>query len=721
MADFTKENLFTPDQQAEIDAGIKNGIDVSIYAKPEFMAIQMHEIRIGLVEQLPVSCYADSRYDWFQMEEIRKGLELSLDVSKYANPEISFDKMRQIRKGLEAGIDLSDKKNMDAGVLQQLRKATLEHIDLSRYIEEGYDEDQLHQIRLAKKKGVDIDPYVIPDFRGISIREIRLGLEHHVDVSAYAGREYNWQQMREIRLGLEKRVNVNVYENVLYSWQQMREIRYGLEEGLDVSNYRSFMYTAKVMRERRLDLLEKTKMPVEAGEAVKKRFSCFDMLLNQTGMEAIVVLYNPGKPVAQEEVLSAIREAGIKKGVDYAAVKAICDGTTSGDVVTLAKGVMPQAGSDGWYEYFFDTEVKSNPVLLEDGSVDYQHAKWFELVKKGQKVAVYHEAQDGTSGYTIMGESLATKKGKEQPVLTGSGFEILEDRKTYIATVDGKIELKDHKLIISSLLVVDDVTSVTGNVNFNGSVYVRGNVGQGVSIYATRDVLVDGFTESSIIEAGGDIILKKGNNASGRGFLRAGGDVMGMFFESARIWAGGKVSANYCLRSEIHAGTRIEISGHNGVLAGGLAQAQNLIQATDIGNAAGLNTRLVLGNADKNVQQQVDLQSREKKVSQELRLLLNAYQEFRKKFEPEIRNVHPTYLKLEDAIYTKKTELEEIRKRKEAVEKEQKKLKSAKVVVTGNLYSGVSVEINGVIWRSEPMQNVYLVSRGNRIGSVRNA
>ena len=694
MADFAKENQFTPDQQAEIDAGIKDNIDVSIYAKPEFLAIQMHEIRIGLVEQIPVSYYADSRYDWFQMEEIRKGLEMSLDVSKYADPEISFDRMRQIRKGLEAGIDLSDKKNMAAGVLQQLRKATLEHIDLSVYINNGFDEDQLHQIRLAKKNGVDIDSYVIPDFRGISIREIRLGLEHHIDVSVYASREY--------------------------TWQQMREIRYGLEEGMDVSYYRSFMYTAKLMRQHRLDLLEKTKMPIQNGEAVKKRFSCFDMLLNQSGMEAIVILPNPGVPIAQDEVLSAIKEADIKKGVDYAVVKAICDGTTSGDIVTLAKGVMPQAGADGWYEFFFDTNVKSNPVLMEDGSVDYQNAKWFELVKKGQTVAVYHEAQEGTPGYTIMGESLATKKGKEKPILTGSGFQILEDKKTYIATENGKIELKDNRLVISSLLVLDDVTSATGNVDFDGSIYVRGNVGQGVSIHATRDVLVDGYTESSVIEAGGDIILKKGNNASGRGFLRANGDVMGMFFESARVWAGGKVSANYCLRSEIHAGTRIEISGRNGVLAGGLAQAQNLIQATNIGNEASLATRLVLGNKDKNVQMQVDLQGREKKVSQELRLLLNAYQEFRKKFEPVIRNVHPTYLKLEDAIYTKKTELEELKKRKDAVEKEQKKQKSAKVVVTGNLYSGVSVEINGVIWRSEPMRNVYLVSRGNRIGSVRN-
>ena len=166
-----------------------------------------------------------------------------------------------------------------------------------------------------------------------------------------------------------------------------------------------------------------------------------------------------------------------------------------------------------------------------------------------------------------------------------------------------------------------------------------------------------------------------GNNASGRGFLRANGDVMGMFFESARVWVRWKWSVRiYCLRSEIHAGTRIEISGRNGVLAGGLAQAQNLIQATNIGNEASLVTRLVLGNKDEKCADAGRSAGREKRFT-ELRLLLNAYQEFRKKFEPVIRNVHPTYLKLEDAIYTKKTELEELKKRKDAVEKEQKKRK----------------------------------------------
>ncbi len=39
---------FTPDQRQEIAEGTRDGLDVSIYAKPEFLAIQMRQIRKGL-------------------------------------------------------------------------------------------------------------------------------------------------------------------------------------------------------------------------------------------------------------------------------------------------------------------------------------------------------------------------------------------------------------------------------------------------------------------------------------------------------------------------------------------------------------------------------------------------------------------------------------------------------------------------------------------------
>ena len=48
---------------------------MSVYAKKEFLAIQMQQIRLGLQDNLPVEKYADPSFDWFQMEQIRTGLK----------------------------------------------------------------------------------------------------------------------------------------------------------------------------------------------------------------------------------------------------------------------------------------------------------------------------------------------------------------------------------------------------------------------------------------------------------------------------------------------------------------------------------------------------------------------------------------------------------------------------------------------------------------------
>lgn len=121
LNDYKKSGEFTELQLEEIGKGLDAGLDVDKYADPRLLAIQMQEIRIGLEENLPIEKYANVQFDWYQMKEIRKGLENGLDVDKYADVSIPFDAMRQIRKGLEDGIDLQSVRNLQAGVLRQLR------------------------------------------------------------------------------------------------------------------------------------------------------------------------------------------------------------------------------------------------------------------------------------------------------------------------------------------------------------------------------------------------------------------------------------------------------------------------------------------------------------------------------------------------------------------------------------------------------------------------
>ena len=71
--------VFTPDQISEIEQGLAAGIDISVYAKPCFLAIQMRQIRKALMEHLPIEAYARPEFDWFQLEEIRGGLHSFID------------------------------------------------------------------------------------------------------------------------------------------------------------------------------------------------------------------------------------------------------------------------------------------------------------------------------------------------------------------------------------------------------------------------------------------------------------------------------------------------------------------------------------------------------------------------------------------------------------------------------------------------------------------
>ena len=63
---------FNIHQKHEILKGLKNNVDVLIYAKTDFSDYQMDEIKLGLKDNLDVSLYAKPEYSWKQMNEKRK-------------------------------------------------------------------------------------------------------------------------------------------------------------------------------------------------------------------------------------------------------------------------------------------------------------------------------------------------------------------------------------------------------------------------------------------------------------------------------------------------------------------------------------------------------------------------------------------------------------------------------------------------------------------------
>lgn len=700
---------FEKDQINEINLGVAAGIDTSVYADKKYLAIQMHQIRLGLMEKLPVEHYADPAYDWFQMEEIRKGLREGLDIKVYASHEIPYEKMRQIRKGLKAGIDLSPYRDVKADVLKQLRIAHTEGIDLFKYIAEGYDAKQLFEIRQALKDNLDMEPYLIKEYIGPSLSEIRKGLLSGVDVSIYAKMDYSWRQMREIRIGMEKRVDVSKYSSPLYSWRQMKEIRTGLEMGLNVESYRQLRYTSQEMRKKRRamyedlsrDKLKLTQNMVKAEDV--------EVEVSTNSMEAYIRVLAKDKEITRERLMDILDLHDIHAGILEKGVEEILSGKNNRKPVLIARGQIPRKGADGWYECYFRTMINKRPKIMKDGSADYKNVEWFETVKAGQKLAYYHRAEPGTDGYTVSGKVLPAQRGMEKGILVGKGFEMQADRKTYISTVDGMVKMNDTTLEVSRHLEVEDVTLATGNINFDGSLHIKGNVENGTEIRVSEDLEIDGNVGAATIICGGSILLKKGMNSSGNGFIQAKKNIVSRFFESVRVEAEEDIQVNKCLNSQLYAGGMIISSS---TIAGGVASAEKGFRITNAGNSIGLHTALKVGYNEQIQEKIHNLNSAIWEAEQELGMLNNSYQGIVSKYPPEIRNSMELFIKLEKSVNAKRKQITDMRAQ---LEKFHNKLKEAKVVIGGQAFEGTVVEINNRRWKADNQYNVVIKTDSDEI------
>ena len=700
---------FEKDQLNEINLGISAGVDTSVYADKKYLAIQMRQIRLGLMEKLPVEVYANPEYDWFQMEEIRKGLRDGIDVQIYSSKDISYEKMRQIRKGLKAGLDFSGYQHLRADILRQMRIAHGEGINLSKYIQEGYDAKQLFEIRQALKDNLDMEPYLTTEYIGPSLAEIRKGLMSGVDVALYATMEYSWRQMRELREGMEKRLDILKYSSPLYTWRQMHEIRLGLEKGLNVEKYRKLRFTSREMQKKRLAMLEEIQQDKQQLKKNLVKAEDIEVEISANAMEAYVRILSKGKLITKQRLLDILDLHDIRAGIIESAVDEIVNTQSTKKPVLIARGQIPRKGADGWYECYFRTLINKRPKIMNDGSADYKNVEWFETVEEGQKLAYYHRAEPGTDGYTVSGKVIPAQRGIEKGILVGRGFEMQPDKKTYIATISGMVKMNDTTLEVTRHMEVQDVTLATGNITFDGSLHIKGNVETGTEVNVTEDLEIDGNVGAATIICGGNILLKKGMNAAGHGYIRSEKGIVSRFFEAVKVEANEDIQVNKCLNSQLYAGGMIISSA---TISGGVACAEKGFRIKNSGNSIGLHTALKIGYNEQMQKKMQDLNSDIKEAEQELQMLSNSYQSVVAKYPPEVRNSMELFLKLEKSVVSKRTQIAQW---KLDLEKYHNKIKEAKVVIGGRAFEGTVVEINNRRWQADNQYNVVIKSDRDEI------
>ncbi len=655
----------------------------------EYQKAQNQEIQQGIEQGLDVSLYSNPEYNWLQMEQIRLGLRDKIDASVYANPAYSYETMRQIRL------------------------AVYSDINLIPYVHRGFTDDDLEEIRLALLNYLPLDKWLQDGMCAPQIREIRIGLCEELDISLYCDHQYNWMQMQEIRLGLEKKLDISIYSNRLFNHAQMREIRLGLESGLDVSPYCSLVFSATDMKEKRLALInqKRSNTPVRTDNSKKTeknsgKKSIFDTLnkkefvisIEENGNKAYAYIpWVPGNAVAKEDIYHDLERRGIIYGIKHDAIADLIDKRRMNEKVLIAEGIPANRGQDGWFEFFVRLDLPRIPAPLPDGSVDYVNIEAFEMVDEGERIVLYHPAQKGSTGTNIYGESIHAENGTEKKPLRGVGFTIAPDGVTYISKMNGKFEFVGGRILITNMLVVrEDITAVTGRLEVDGSVHVIGSIYSGGYIKATGDIIIEHNVENAQLFAGGNIMIKKGSCSKKDCFIEAGGEVSGSFFEAANIKAGGDVKANYIMNSNIYAKGRVTVSGNKAILLGGKICAIKGVDTFNLGNRLHLKTVLDIGRNELYEKIQEQYTTDREQLLDELDALEKVRNKIRMMYASGKEVPEDQQRKIYAAIEVKTQKLAELDGEASKLANLTEQTMKEPIRVRGRAYEGSMISINGI-------------------------
>ncbi|MCY9659058.1 FapA family protein [Paenibacillus chondroitinus] len=267
--------------------------------------------------------------------------------------------------------------------------------------------------------------------------------------------------------------------------------------------------------------------------------------------------------------------------------------------VVIAVGTKAEQGANGYISYTFDLdENDKKPQELDDGRVNYKEVVSLNNVKKGQLIGQRFLATEGTPGRAVTGETLFSKAGKEARFKIGKNVIADAEQKALYALIDGMVVKTDRdKVNVFPVYEVNgDVDYHIGNIDFIGTVVVRGNVLPGFKIRAAGDIRITGGVEAAELEADGSIEINAGIVGQNKAFVKAGKNVKSSFIQDATVEVLGELKVSQSImHSIIRAGKAVNCNGAKGLIVGGTIQAGERVTARTIGNSMSTTTVIEVG------------------------------------------------------------------------------------------------------------------------------
>lgn len=307
----------------------------------------------------------------------------------------------------------------------------------------------------------------------------------------------------------------------------------------------------------------------------------------------------------KEQLHQQIMDALANQGIVYGVLEFDVTKIEPGKAFLIAQGTPPVAGIDAQITYLPKPERK--PVIREDGKADYYDMNFISEISEGSWLGEKIPATVGEPGKNVLGENIAAVPGRDLPIRYDkkSAYEVEEDGKIVIRSkiagvlddVKGMIGVNRH------LPIYGDVGIETGNLEFNGSLSIKGTITSGYTVIATGDISIEGAEGVSgaklIKSIEGDVYIRGGIFGLGSTLVEAGGNIFVKHVNEANLVAADSIHIGfYALGSQLSAHS-IFVDERKGKIIGGRAVAKSSIVTAISGNRLERKTDLIIESVNK--------------------------------------------------------------------------------------------------------------------------
>ncbi|AZY53754.1 FapA family protein [Bordetella avium] len=436
----------------------------------------------------------------------------------------------------------------------------------------------------------------------------------------------------------------------------------------------------------------------------------FALELAQDRMSVLLSVTPPrgGRRVTLSDVQAELAELGVVYGVrDASITQSLADRRANSTLI--AQGTPPTAGTPTRFDSLLD-ELKTRQEYDDKAVVDYRSLGNLMLVAPGTALMRRIPSVQGKPGLNVLGEAVPPVHIPDTPFASGLTGVVIDESDPCLlrAANAGSPMLVPRGVLVNSLVEVDQVNLSTGNIDFDGTLKVRGDITAGMEVRVSGDVVVHGTIEAARVQAGGSIIVDGGviglaenrrgghATASRTAQLIAGESVWARFIENAIVKAEKTISIEHEIRqSLVYAGQSVRVGkpkSTQGLITGGEVHARTSVNAGTIGSLAAVPTLVCVGVHPHAKARQAALRQRRASLREESdkleKLIAFLHQNPAKDMNGLSARATATYQRVQG-------DMAQLEANEQRLQELLRPLRSATISATQRYYGGVTLRVSG--------------------------